>query len=190
MIVIEDLARLCNLVCVEIRWITTDVDARHLRWLDHIHHELLGESEIVAKADFTVLEELEHLLLCQWGEQEPELHLVVAIGCTEQGIELGIRHDREALTVLEVARLCFELLYGAAFAPVVDHSVFEPGKIGGCPGEGEVGGRLASIYDSSPVAILGIRLVDRGIQGLMTVTLVQRPSAPRTLSVHDICREP
>ena len=129
-VVVESLACDSQLICVELGGVTADIRRGHVVRHDEVHHSPFGEPEVVPIPVGLVPEQLQHLLLRQWREEKPELDFMVSIGRGKQCVELAVRHDGEAATVIEVARLGLELLYRSAYPPVVDHSAFELGKIG------------------------------------------------------------
>ena len=127
MIAVEERPRLGQLVRMELLWLTPQIGMAHVLWLHDIDHVPFIKRKIVTVTHFTVLQELQHFLLRQRREEQPELHLMIAISCAKQCIKLAIGHYRKGIAFSHIARLALEFFDSAIFSHLVEKTILQLG---------------------------------------------------------------
>ena len=89
-ILVEEATSLREVIIVEENRISGNVDGMHMHKLKTIYLPSLCEGKLIPEGNILLAQQMQHLLLSKWCEQEPELDLVVPIRCSKQRLEISI----------------------------------------------------------------------------------------------------
>ena len=112
----------------ELLGVGIEIEVVQMARVDKVQLVALEEREIISETDLSILEQLQHLLLSQGGEEEAEFNLVIAVSGVEQHLEIVVAHQRVLRFVLEIAGKILQFAEGALFPPIVDQSAILAGE--------------------------------------------------------------